>query len=92
MVIHQLSGQFLPQEGADPNIGEVGKPEFVEEDKVEVVVADTEGKDEIRKAVEHLKKVRIPMLSLEVFFQLRPIVQVHPYEEVAFEVYRLEDI
>ena len=32
------TGQFLPLEGANPAIGEVGKPEHVEEDRVEVLV------------------------------------------------------
>ena len=31
-------GQFLPLEGANPAIGEVGRPEHVEEDRVEVLV------------------------------------------------------
>ncbi|KAF8591080.1 hypothetical protein K439DRAFT_1650902 [Ramaria rubella] len=67
------TGQFLPQEGASPNVGEVGKPEFIEEDRVEVLVTDNEDKNEVKRAVEYLKKI-------------------HPYEEVAYEVYRLEDI
>ena len=32
------TGQFLPLEGANPATGEVGKPEHVEEDRVEVLV------------------------------------------------------
>ena len=32
------TGQFLPLEGANPAIGEIGKPEHVEEDRVEVLV------------------------------------------------------
>ena len=47
-----------------PNVGEVGKAEFVEEDKVEVIVTDTQGKDETRKAIEQLKKVRKLMSTL----------------------------
>ncbi|KIJ22253.1 hypothetical protein M422DRAFT_197390 [Sphaerobolus stellatus SS14] len=67
------TGQFLPLEGANPNIGEVGKPEFVEENRVEVIVNDQEDKVQIRRAIEELKKV-------------------HPYEEPAYEVYKLEDL
>lgn len=50
-------GQFLPGDGATPNIGEVGKPEFVEEDKVELIVNDNDAKAEIKMAVDQLKKV-----------------------------------
>jgi len=54
------------QEGAIP-ISVMGKPVFVKEDKVEAVVADAEGKDEISKAVEQVKKVRKLTFNLEVF-------------------------
>jgi hypothetical protein len=30
-------GRFLPGEGANPNIGEVGKPEQVQEERIEVL-------------------------------------------------------
>ena len=36
------AGQFVPQEGAHPAIGQVGTPERVEEDRVEVVVGPAE--------------------------------------------------
>ncbi|KAF2201329.1 structural toxin protein RtxA [Delitschia confertaspora ATCC 74209] len=62
-------GQFRPGEGANPNIGEVGKLEEVEEVKVEVMCV---GRDVAGKAVEALKKA-------------------HPYEEPAYEVYKMED-
>ncbi|KAF5365961.1 hypothetical protein D9758_006639 [Tetrapyrgos nigripes] len=67
------TGQFLPTDSANPTIGGKGQLEFVEEDRVEMVVNDKGKKEELRKAIEELKKV-------------------HPYEEVAFDVYKLEDI
>ncbi|KAH9920954.1 GTP cyclohydrolase 1 type 2/Nif3, partial [Fomitopsis serialis] len=66
------TGQFTPLDGAHPAIGEVGRPERVEEDRVEVVVqADSEA--DLSDA------------------GLREGQRVHPYEEVAYDVYRLED-
>lgn len=46
-------GQFLPGEGAQPNIGEVGKLERVEEMRVEVLCV---GRDVMVGAVEALKR------------------------------------
>ncbi|OCH92052.1 hypothetical protein OBBRIDRAFT_774165 [Obba rivulosa] len=69
------TGQFMPLQGAQPAIGVVGAQEFVEEDRVEVVVSETpEGGERVqmRSVLEELKKV-------------------HPYEEVAYDIYRLED-
>ncbi|RPA78150.1 structural toxin protein RtxA [Ascobolus immersus RN42] len=65
------TGQFLPVEGsgANPNIGEVGKVERVEEKRVEIMCV---GEEVVRRAVEALKRE-------------------HPYEEVAYEVYKMED-
>lgn len=45
--------QFLPGEGAQPNIGEVGKVERVEEMRVEVLCV---GRDVMVGAVEALKR------------------------------------
>lgn len=53
-----LLGQFKPTGAANPAIGEVGKLESVEEDRVEVLVVDEGEEKEIRGAVEELKKVR----------------------------------
>ena len=47
------TGQFLPNEGASPNIGAVGKVETLEEIKVESICV---GRDVMVKAVEELKK------------------------------------
>ncbi len=82
------TGQFIPLEGATPAIGEVGKPEHVEEDRVEVLVlgrarlpattdaqtqsADAEGV-EVGAVLQELKKVR--RLDLRVVFSfLRALV------------------
>lgn len=64
------TGQFLPNEGANPAIGAVGAVERCEELKVEVMCI---GRETVRDAVQELLKA-------------------HPYEEVAYEVYRMEDV
>jgi len=62
-------GRFKPEQGASPAIGEVGRLEAVEEERIEVIC---------RRSV--LKDV------------LAAIKRVHPYEEVALDVYPLEDL
>ncbi|CAL5875219.1 uncharacterized protein PFLUO_LOCUS9523 [Penicillium psychrofluorescens] len=64
------TGQFLPNEGADPAIGAVGTLERCEELKVEIMCL---GREVMLNAVKEL-------------------VRAHPYEEVAYEVYRMEDL
>lgn len=59
-------GRFKPLEGAHPAIGEVGKLEEVEEERIEFVCERAIAKS----VIEALKKV-------------------HPYEEVAMDVYSL---
>jgi hypothetical protein len=61
-------GQFKPIDAANPHIGKLGKVEYVEEYKVEMVCFD----ELIKKAIETLK-------------------DAHPYEEVAYEVFRMEE-
>lgn len=61
------TGRFLPGEGANPTIGEAGKPEAVEEERIEVLCTE-ETIDEVIAAMK----------------------SVHPYEEVAYDVYPLE--
>lgn len=61
-------GRFLPEAGASPAIGEVGKMEQVEEERVECQV------DEV--------------FIDEVLAALRAS---HPYEEIAYDLFRLED-
>lgn len=60
------TGRFRPGEGTDPFIGELGKVEAVDEERIETVCP-------MRKAREVLKAVR----------------KVHPYEEMAYDVYPL---
>lgn len=64
------TGEFLPGSDADPNIGEAGKLERVEEMKVEILCV---GRETMLRAVDALLKS-------------------HPYEEVAYEVYKLENV
>ena len=60
-------GRFRPESGANPYIGEIGKPEEVAEERIETVCAG-ENIDAVIKAMK----------------------EVHPYDEVAFDVYPLE--
>lgn len=60
-------GRFKPEKGANPTIGEVGKFEEVEEERIECQV-DAKVVDDVLTA---LKKV-------------------HPYEEIAYDLYPLE--
>ncbi len=62
-------GRFRPEQGANPYIGEVGKFEEVEEERIETVCV-RENIDAVIKAMK----------------------EVHPYDEVAFDVYPLENI
>ena len=62
------TGRFKPEKGANPTIGEVGKLESVEEERIEVVAP--------AQVVGNI---------------LAAIKRVHPYEEVAVDVYPLED-
>lgn len=63
------TGRFLPGDGANPAIGEIGKLESVEEERIEVTCSRE--------------------LAREV---IAAIKSVHPYEEVALDVYPLEEI
>ncbi|MDI6602286.1 MAG: Nif3-like dinuclear metal center hexameric protein [Thermoanaerobacteraceae bacterium] len=62
------TGTFLPHEGTNPLLGEVGKLEKADEYRIETIVPD-----------RLLKKVISAMLK------------VHPYEEVAYDIYPLEN-
>lgn len=59
-------GRFLPIEGANPRIGEVGKIEEVVEERIETVCYEKD----LEKVIDVVKKV-------------------HPYEQVAIDVYPL---
>jgi hypothetical protein len=62
------TGRFKPLPGAEPAIGEVGKMEEVEEERVETVVEEG--------AVDAV---------------LAALRAAHPYEEIAYDLIRLED-
>jgi len=62
-------GRFKPEKGAHPAIGEVGKLESVEEERIEIIC----NRDVLKDVIAAIKKV-------------------HPYEEVALDIYSLEDI
>jgi len=62
------TGRFRGNEKTNPAIGEAGKYEVVEEERIETIVPR-----------EILKEV------------IKKIKAVHPYEEVAFDIYPLED-
>lgn len=62
-------GRFKPEDGAHPIIGEVGKFESVQEERIEIVCS----RDFLNDVIMAMKKV-------------------HPYEEVAFDVYPLEEV
>lgn len=63
------TGTFLPREGAEPTIGEVGREERVPELRVETVV---------------------PVAC--VADVVRALLDAHPYEEVAYDLYPLVDV
>jgi len=62
-------GRFRGNENSNPSIGESGKYESVEEERIEVVLP----REILTSVIEKIKSV-------------------HPYEEVAFDVYSLEDL
>lgn len=62
-------GRFLPGDGATPAIGEVGKLDSVEEERIEVTCS----RDWATEVIAAIKSV-------------------HPYEEVALDVYPLEQL
>ncbi len=59
-------GRFLPTEGANPAIGNVGKLEIVAEERIEVMC----GKILVESVVQAIK-------------------DMHPYEEIAIDIYPL---
>jgi hypothetical protein len=63
------TGTFVPRDGADPAIGEVGREERVRELRVETVVP-------VERAAEIVGA----------------LVESHPYEEVAYELYPIVDV
>lgn len=49
----------MPKQSANPTIGEIGQLEFVEEDRVELVVNDKGKHEELKCAITELKNVRV---------------------------------
>ena len=62
-------GRFRGNDKSNPSIGQAGKHESVEEERIETIVQ----RRLLKRVVKRLK-------------------EVHPYEEVAFDVYPLENI
>ena len=62
-------GRYIPLETAHPAIGEIGKLEAVNEERIETVCY----KKDLNRVINAIKKV-------------------HPYEEVAFDLYSLEEL
>lgn len=62
------TGRFLPQEGSEPTIGQVGQLEAVSEVRIETIFPET-----IEKKV------------------LSAMLKAHPYEEVAYDMYSLDN-
>ena len=60
-------GRFKPEKGSRPAIGEVGKIQEVEEERIEILL----DKDVVGNVIAVMKRV-------------------HPYEEVAYDLYALE--
>ncbi|KAI0629462.1 hypothetical protein C8Q77DRAFT_1220197 [Trametes polyzona] len=84
------TGQFLPLEGAKPVIGAVGKPEQVEEDRVEVLVLGANANDGRAESASATDTAPSDA-GVDVKSVLQELKKVHPYEEVAYDIYRLED-
>jgi hypothetical protein len=61
-------GRFLPEEGSNPTIGEIGEMTEVDEERVECQIEE-----------EYVNAV------------LEALRSSHPYEEIAFDLYPLED-
>ena len=58
------TGRFTPLEGAHPAIGEVGKPEEVEEERIEVICQE----DKIKEVVTAIKRVHpYEEIPLEIY-------------------------
>ena len=63
------SGNFRPNEGANPAIGEIGSRESVEEVKIETIVPE--------KDLDRC---------------LRALIKAHPYETLAYDVFKMENL
>lgn len=58
------TGRFIPREGAHPAIGQIGKLEEIEEERIEVICS----KDKVKEVVAAIKKVHpYEEIPLEVY-------------------------
>lgn len=93
------TGQFRPGDTANPNIGSVGALEEVKEARVETLCV---GEDVAKKAVDALKKSVLPFMIFSFEHNTLDLVKLpgqsnglfraHPYEEPAYELYKVEDL
>ncbi len=60
-------GRFMPEEGSNPSVGEVGEFTEVEEERIETICS----RDILEEVIKAIK-------------------EVHPYEEVALDVFALD--
>ena len=69
-----FTGQFKPGPGTKPAIGSVGQVEYVEEDRVELVVNDDGQKVELKGVINELKTVNYELhrrcLRVESYIEL----------------------
>jgi len=80
-------GQFVPGASAKPAIGEPGKPEEVDEFRVEILCMGT---SVAKEAVAALKRYALP--SYAQCCSLHYLFRTHPYEMPAYEVYKIEPL
>lgn len=64
----------------------------MDEDRVEIVVNDQGDKVQLKHAISHLKAARYIFRNIGCERPDMWHLQVHPYEEVAYDVYKLEDV
>ncbi|MCJ1374852.1 hypothetical protein MMC20_006085 [Loxospora ochrophaea] len=85
------TGYFTPTQQANPAVGVAGKSEKVDEMRVEVLCV---GRNTMLAAVQALKRFFAPSPISACYFEYpsNEYLSAHPYEQVAYEVYRLEDV
>jgi len=83
------TGQFRPGDAANPHIGTVGALEETPEVRVETLCVGT---DVVRKAVEALKSCVPKFCCRHGDAGLTARDSAHPYEEPAYQVYKMEDM
>lgn len=56
-------GRFLPNEGANPTVGEVGKPEEVEEERIEVT-CEKDSMTSVVQAIRQVHPYEVPVIDI----------------------------